>query len=188
MGFEYDYSGFLNKGLTEVGKSVVNRMLELGMIVDLNHVSPAGRKDIYKLNENRKRPLVFSHNGLRINCPHEAGTPDEDEVRIIQKYSGVIGVIFMNYWLNETEDRPDFGIANIVKTIKDIARICGGSYDNIAIGSDMDGFTNPVDDLYSAEHMPRLTQAMLDEGISENDIKKILGLNVLRVLKEGWGK
>jgi membrane dipeptidase len=191
IGFDYDYSQFLSKGLTEVGKSVVTRMLELGIVVDLNHVTPAGRKDVYKINEDRgskKRPLIFSHNGIRQNCTGEVITPDEDEIKIIQKCGGIIGVIFMNYWLVKTEDKPDFGINNIVKTIKDIAAICGGSYENIAIGSDMDGFTNPVDDLYSAEHMPRLTQAMLDAGIKEDDIKKVLGLNVIRVLKEGWGK
>ena len=164
-------------------------MLDLGMIVDMNHVTPNGRKDIFEINNSRgsnKRPLVFSHNGLRRNCINEPLCVSDEEVLEIQKCNGVIGVIFMNYWLTGKEKMPDDGIENIIKTIKDIAKICGGSYDNIAIGTDMDGFTQPVDDLYIPSQMIRLTQAMLDEKISSDDIKKVLGGNAMRVLKEGW--
>jgi len=194
LGFNIDYTPFIKKGLTEVGKLVVDLMFDLGIIVDLNHITPTGRQDIFKINDDRKsrglerRPIVFSHSGIRDNCPNEMLTPTKEEIKKIQECRGVIGVIFMNYWLVGKEGMPDDGIINIVKTIKDIAKICGGSYENIAIGSDMDGFTQPVDDLYTSKHMPRLTQALLDEKITSEDIKKILGGNTLRVMKEGWGK
>jgi hypothetical protein len=93
----------------------------------------------------------------------------------------------MKYWLCGSESTPDFGIEHIFNTIKHIAKVCGGSYDNIAIGTDMDGFTQPIDDLYEPSQMVRLTQSMLDAGISEENIKKILGGNALRVMAEGWG-
>jgi len=189
IGFHYKYSAFEDEHLLFIGKAVVDLMLDLGMIVDMNHVTPNGRKDIFEINNSRgsnKRPLVFSHNGLRRNCINEPLCVSDEEVLEIQKCSGVIGVIFMNYWLTGKEKMPDDGIENIIKTIKDIAKICGGSYDNIAIGTDMDGFTQPVDDLYIPSQMIRLTQAMLDEKISSDDIKKVLGGNAMRVLKEGW--
>jgi len=97
-------------------------------------------------------------------------------------------VIFMNYWLVGKDVKPDNGIDNIVKTIKDISVICDGSFDNIAIGTDMDGFTQPVDDLYCSNQMQKLTLAMLQSGIKPDDIKKVLGLNAMRVMSEGWGK
>lgn len=188
-GFHYKYSTFENEHLLFNGKAVVDLMLDLGMIVDMNHVTPNGRKDVFEINNSRgskKRPLVFSHNGLSRNCKNEPLCVSDEEVLEIQKCNGVIGVIFMNYWLTGIEKLPDDGIENIIKTIRDIAAICGGSYDNISIGTDMDGFTQPVDDLYVPSQMIRLTQAMLDENISEENIKKVLGGNAMRVLKEGW--
>jgi len=189
MGFKYDYSKHAGNGLTNIGKAVIERMLELGIIVDLTHVTEKGRSDVYAINDNRgsgKRPLTFTHTGIRPNCPKEVLTPTQEEIKKIQDCNGVIGVIFMNYWLIGDESGPDIGIDNIVKTVKDIAVICGGSYDHVAIGTDMDGFTQPVDDLFSSSQMQKLTQAMLDSGINPDDIKKVLGLNAMRVLKEGW--
>jgi membrane dipeptidase len=60
--------------------------------------------------------------------------------------------------------------------------------EHIAIGSDYDGFTDPPDDLKDASELPFLTQRMLAENIEINDIKKILGGNALRLLRENWGK
>lgn len=189
LKLDYDYGQFESEPLSEIGKEVVRLMLEIGMIIDLNHVSPAGRKEIYQINSelgNRKRPLVFSHNGIRDFCKNELITPCEEEIKIIKDCNGVIGIIFMNYWLIGQEKKPDDGIENIVMTVQRIAEICGGIYDNIAIGTDMDGFTQPVDDLYTPSQMERLTQAMIDAGIGVDNVKKVLGGNVIRVLKEGW--
>ena len=186
LNFTYDYTGNENVGLSDTGKNVVDLMLDKGMIVDLNHVSPRGRKDVFEINSKWKRPLVFSHNGVRNMC-NELICPDDEEIIKIKESGGVIGIIFMNYWLNGSEAEPDYGIDNIINTIKYISNLCG-SFENIAIGSDMDGFTQPVDDLYSSSQMIRLTQAMLDENFSTDDIQKVLGLNALRVLEAGWGK
>ncbi|RPI19267.1 MAG: hypothetical protein EHM58_02090 [Ignavibacteriae bacterium] len=201
MGFHYNYEPNTYIGLTQTGKDVVSLMLDLGMIVDLNHVSPAGRTDVYSLNEARgsgnMRPLVFSHIGIREYIPNELSAPDEREILKIRDCNGVIGVIFMNYWLKGTESGQDEGIDNIIQTIQRIAQICAETsstyeddlnYNHIAIGSDMDGFTQPVDDLYKASQMQRLTQRMLDKGIKEENIKKVLGGNAMRVLELGWGK
>ena len=189
MGLNFDYKKYENEGLTETGKAVVERMLELGMIVDLNHLTPKGRDDVFEINNRRngrKRPLCFTHTGIRLNCPGEKLTPTIEEIKKIRDCRGVIGVIFMKYWLIQDEGKPDPGIEFVIKTIQDIAVICDGKYDNIAIGSDMDGFTEPMDDLFCSKQMPRLTQAMLDANIKPDDIKKVLGLNAMRVLEEGW--
>lgn len=190
--FEYDYTRFKNEGLSEAGKAVVDEMFEAGMIVDLNHVNKKGREDVYRIiNERRQngkriRPVVFSHVGIRDKCNEEVN-PTGDEILQIRSCGGVIGIIFMKYWLVKNEDKPDYGINDIVDTIQDIATICNGEYDTIAIGSDMDGFTQPVDDLYSSECMMRLTDTMIEAGISDDNIKKILGGNAMRVMENGWG-
>jgi membrane dipeptidase len=56
----------------------------------------------------------------------------------------------------------------------------------VGIGSDFDGFTDPPDDLKDASPLPQLTQRLLAEGHSPQAIRKILGGNALRVLKDGW--
>ncbi len=188
LGFKYNYSKHAGSGLTYTGSVVVEKMLELGIIIDLTHMTEKGRLEVFDINEKRgakKRPLTFTHTGIRPNCTNELLTPTTEEIIKIRDCNGVIGVIFMNYWLTGNEGGPDFGISNIVKTVKDIAAICG-SYDNIAIGSDMDGFTQPVDDLFCSSQMQKLTAALMEAGISPADIKKVLGLNALRVLQEGW--
>ncbi|MBK6504120.1 MAG: membrane dipeptidase [Ignavibacteria bacterium] len=190
LNFKYDYSEFVADGLLETGKQIVNHMLDIGIIVDLNHVNAKGRSDVYAINEARgssARPLVFTHTGVRAFCKREMISPDDFEIKEIQKCGGVIGIILMKYWLCGSESTPDFGIEHIINTIRHIANVCGGSYDNISIGTDMDGFTQPVDDLYEPSQMVRLTQAMLSDGIAEENIKKILGGNALRVMAEGWG-
>jgi membrane dipeptidase len=58
----------------------------------------------------------------------------------------------------------------------------------VAIGTDFDGFTDPPDDLPDAAMLPRLTQRLIAEGYSQQEIAKIWGGNTLRVLREGWGK
>ncbi len=191
IGFHYDYKSFENEGLSETGKLVVEKMLELGMIVDLNHVTEKGRAEVFELNKKRnsaKRPLVFTHTGIRLNVPGEKLTPTIEEIKKIRECNGVIGIILMNYWLIGKDVVPDNGLENVVKTINDIAVICDGSYDNIALGSDMDGFTQPIDDLYCSDQMQKLTLAMLQSGIKPDDIKKVLGLNAMRVMSEGWDK
>ncbi len=56
----------------------------------------------------------------------------------------------------------------------------------MAFGSDFDGFTDPPDDLKDISQMPKLTQALLDAGFGDTEIERILGLNMERVLREGW--
>jgi microsomal dipeptidase-like Zn-dependent dipeptidase len=102
-------------GLSKVGYAVVNKMLELGIIVDLTHTNPHARQDIFKLNANR-RPLVFSHSGARKifdkYCPEKYSVyPDykasdfgdynvtDDEIMQIQKCNGLIGIIPEVFWL-----------------------------------------------------------------------------------------
>jgi membrane dipeptidase len=196
FGFSYNYNQFNGKGLKTIGKRIVNEMLDIGMIIDLNHITPAGRSEIFNINEARaakKRPLTFTHNGIRKTCAGELITQDEEEIKIIKKCNGVIGIIFMNYWLNKSTSDHENGVQYAVQTILNIAEICKDqdgkpNYSHISIGSDLDGFTTPMGDLYCASKMPLLTQAMLNAGISEENIKKVLGLNALRVMEEGWGK
>ncbi|GIW52617.1 MAG: hypothetical protein KatS3mg081_1972 [Gemmatimonadales bacterium] len=61
-----------------------------------------------------------------------------------------------------------------------------GSWDHIVLGSDFDGFTDPPDDIHNASRFPALTELLLRRGMSEPDIRKVLGGNAQRLLEAGW--
>lgn len=186
-----------SKGLTETGRAVVNEMLQMGMIVDLTHCTKVARDEVFSINRARggsMRPLVFSHNGIRELCyiDNEDASemnPDNEEILKIKDCNGVIGLIMDNYWLFGQEEKflqYNPALSHLISTIKYI-KLLTGSYDNIAIGTDYDGFTDPSDDLKDYSRMPYFTKAMINSGISKEDVKKILGGNAMRVLREGWG-
>jgi microsomal dipeptidase-like Zn-dependent dipeptidase len=177
------------RGLTDIGKAVVRRMLDVGIIVDLTHATPAARRDVFTINKEKgapQRPIVFTHVGVRALGPRELMGPDDAELHLVRETNGVVGVIAMNHWLDGTDD-PKNGLRRIVETMKHIRRTIG--IDHVAIGTDFDGFTDPCDDFYDSSMMPSLTQALLHDGtFTHDEIRKILGGNVLRVLRDGWGK
>ncbi len=170
----------LELGLGPIGEPVIEEMLRLGMIVDLTHCTPKARREAYEIGGTR-RPLVFSHVGVQ-PLADDPMSPTEDEIRTIASTGGVIAVIFMNSWLGEHGNKN--GLEAIVATIRQIIEI--GGIDSVAIGSDFDGFTDPPDDLKDIAEMPKLTEALLQAGFSETEIEKILGLNMERVLRDGW--
>ena len=172
----------LTLGLTEFGQQVVEKMVELGMILDICHCTPPARERIYDIVGNRL-PLIASHIGAFEINPSPYNLKDW-EIKKIADTGGVVAVIFMNYWLMPHETKR--GLNFIARTIRHFVDV--GGMDHVAIGTDFDGFTDPPDDLRDASELPKLTQRLLAEGYSSEEIAKIWGENVLRMLREGWGK
>ena len=114
--------------------------------------------------------------------------PTLEELRIIRKHGGVLGLILMNYWvIGKEEDslfKKETGIEYLIETIRQIRHFLG-DFDNIAIGTDLDGFTQVPDDVTHVRKMDRLRQAILKEFGAEA-AEQICHKNVLRVLSIGW--
>ena len=106
------------------------------------------------------------------------------EVKRIARDGGVVGVIFMPYWL--LPHGHGQGLNDIARTIEYFVNVAGE--DAVGLGTDFDGFTTPPEDLKDASEMPRLTQRLLVDGFREESICKILGGNALRAVCDGWGK
>ncbi len=200
-----------DKGLTETGKRVVRRMLKKGILIDLTHMTPQGRSDVFTMveafnmyNGSYKRPVLFTHTGVR-DIVEKYMAPGFDnykymsvtnhEIDRIKACDGVIGIIFMNFWLTGSDthnfktNAADFenGIPYIIETIKHIKQRTG-TYDNIALGSDFDGFADSPADLCNPKDFPKLVACIKEiPGITTADVESIIHGNALRVLEMGWG-
>jgi membrane dipeptidase len=91
-------------------------------------------------------------------------------------------VIFMMHWVDPTVDD---GLDAIWRTVEHVHRVTG-SFDHVALGTDFDGFTDPPDDLPDASYLPRVTRYLAERGVSDADLRRILGGNARRVLETGW--
>jgi membrane dipeptidase len=157
-------------------------MVELRMIPDVTHCTPTARREIYELVANRI-PIVASHIGLQALNPVPYNLEQED-VEAIAASGGVVGVIFMPYWLKKTH--PGKGLPAIWETMDTLRRWCGGSWEHVAIGTDFDGFTDPPDDCDCEAQLPKVEELLEERGLMRPEQEAVLGANARRVVRKGW--
>lgn len=154
-------------GLTPFGRAVISRLDSLSLIIDVAHASPQVVDDVLELST---RPILVSHAGVQATCPGPRNLSD-DQLRRIAATGGVVGIGFWDGAICQPT------MANAAKAIRHAVDVAGE--DHVALGSDFDGSTvEPID----AAGYPRLTQALLDAGLSRPQIAKVMGENVLRLL------
>jgi membrane dipeptidase len=172
--FDNDVAGSMHGvgkgGLTPLGHQVVRRMETLGMIVDLAHASHATVADVLAM---ATRPVVFSHGGVQATCKVNRNLTDE-EITGVAKTGGVIGI---GYWKGAICSTDPKDAARAIAHVRDLVGI-----DHVGLGSDFDGSTTTG---FDASQVVTVTQALLNIGFSETDIRKVTGGNVLRVLRAG---
>ena len=178
----------MNVGLSKLGKLVVERMCDLKMIIDIGHCTPKARSEVYDIVGDRQSRVISSHSGVFEINPDPYNLEDW-ELQWFSQHGGVLGVIFMNYWISPV-DTP-LGIKYIERTINHAIKV--GGTEIVGIGTDFDGFTDPPDEITDMSEIPRLTRYLscLTSGLgkqkySNEVISKILGGNAMRVLREGW--
>ncbi|MBI5245576.1 MAG: dipeptidase [Elusimicrobia bacterium] len=162
-------SGQDKGGLTDFGRSVLRRMEDLGIIIDLAHSSPRLFDDV--LAECRTPPLV-SHTGACSACDNPRNLTDAQLKKLAAK-GGLAGV---GYWKTATGGRDAAAIARSIRIVAETAGIA-----RVALGSDFDGAV-PVP--FDATGIPLVTQALLESGMAEADIAAAMGGNALRFLAE----
>jgi membrane dipeptidase len=178
----FDTGVDLDKGLTEAGRAVVERMVELRMIPDVAHCTPRARAEIYEVVDNRI-PIVATHVGMH-SLNDQAYNLTESDISSIAASGGVAGVIFMPYWLKDPD--PKVGLNAIWQTMQAIRAACDGSWEHVALGTDFDGFTDPPDDCYSSAELPKVRDLLDEKGLSSDEIQGVIGGNARRVLRNGW--
>jgi membrane dipeptidase len=172
----------LQRGLTATGRAVVERMIELRIIPDVAHCTPVARREIYELVADRI-PVAATHVGVQ-SMNSEPYNLDETDVRAIVASGGLVGVIFMPYWLDESHPGP--GLDAIWRTMDKLREWSGDSWNHVALGTDFDGFTDPPDDCDSEAQLPLIRELLETKGVPRQDADAVLGGNARRVLRDGW--
>lgn len=167
----------MNKGLKPFGREAVEYMNELGILVDVSHLSDGGFYDVANIS---KKPFIASHSNARGISPHRRNLTD-DMIRIIGEKGGVIGLNFCASFLNENAQGPNSTIEMMIKHLNYIRNV--GGEDVLALGTDLDGIEGNLE-IDSCNKMPLLFDVLEKAGWSSKLIEKFAYENSLRVIKE----
>lgn len=156
-------------GLTDFGRLTILRMEELGIAIDLAHAAPTLIDEVLDLAST---PVIVSHTGVKGTCDNQRNLDDRRLLRIA-KTGGVVG---LGLWPTAVCGGTPAAWARAVRHAVDVAGI-----DHVGLGSDWDGAVPAIVDAAGVVH---LTDALLQEGFGDDEIRKIMGGNVIRVLRE----
>ncbi len=167
----------MGKGLKPFGIEAIQYMNDLGIIVDVSHLSDGGFYDVAKYS---KKPFVATHSNARSVSPHQRNLTD-DMLKILGETGSVTGLNFCPQFMDADINATHTPISNIVKNAKHIVNV--GGIDCLGIGTDFDGIGG-TQEISNAAMMPLLWDALKKEGFHESEIEKIAYKNVMRVIKE----
>lgn len=165
-------------GLSPRGRALIFELESRGVWLDLAHASKATFWDAVTAHDP-SRPLIVSHTGFSGMTPHWRNLDDE-QGRAIVESGGLLGVLFHSSFLGD----PALGgsVSSIARHLKYGLERFG--VESICLGSDWDGMIATPFDMPTCLELPRLVQALIDEGVNEANIRAILGGNFLRVLRQ----
>ena len=165
------------KPLKPFGREAVERMNELGIIVDVSHLSEGGFWDVADIS---RKPFIASHSCARALCDHSRNLTDA-QLRAVAEHGGIVGVNFNSGFLNGREDyTPN---ADIIRHMDYIRRKAG--IESVALGSDFDGIDCALE-LRDCAGLPSLAGAM-ESVFTDDEIDLISSKNALRVLRDTVG-
>ena len=164
-------------GLSEFGRSAVALMNELGMIVDVSHLSDAGFADVAELSA---KPFVASHSCSRRLCPHRRNLTDE-MFGVIRDKGGLVGINFCREFL---EANGDATAEHILAHTEHFLSLGGEKV--VCMGSDFDG-TDMPDGVTGIESIPALYERFLKANYPESLVEDIFFGNAKQFFSAALG-
>lgn len=164
------------RGLSALGRDYVRKLDEKRILVDLAHINREGFFDAVAAHD-RSLPLIVTHTGVNGVYRHWRNL-DDDQLRAVADTGGTVGIMYQSSFLGPSWFRAK--VDWVVDHLEHVVDVVGD--DHASLGSDWDGGICPPDDMLSCVEFPRLVDAMLRRGWSDQRIRKILGGNFLRVL------
>ena len=160
-------------GLSPFGKEVVAEMNRLGILVDVSH---AAESTFYDALEVSTQPIIASHSSARALCNHPRNLTD-DQLKELAEKQGVVQICLYKGFINEDAEKAS--LTDAIRHINHIVDLIG--INHVGIGSDFDGDGELIGCRASNE-LINITLRLLKDGYKENDIAKIWGGNLLRVM------
>ena len=160
-------------GLTRLGKDLLRRMADLGMVLDLAHIAEPGFWDALDAFDG---PVVVSHANARAVHDHPRNMSD-DQIRAIASRGGVIGTVFYPRFLGE-----EGTFADVVAHVRHLRAVGGPCV--LALGADLDGVTSLPVGFTGVQDLPLVTAALLEAGLPEPEVEGWLGGNWMALLEK----
>lgn len=167
LGEEFD------AGLTPFGAVAIREMNRLGMMVDLSHTSHRTMRQILEI---ARSPVIFSHSTCYELAKNYRNAPD-DVIKQLKTNGGVLMVMFVKRFLNAT-DPEKADVETVVDHIMHIVDLAG--WDHVGIGGDFDGTVTLANGIHSVADYPKLLEAVMRRGATDEQIRKLVGENILR--------
>jgi membrane dipeptidase len=198
-------------GLNDLGRRMVRKMNELGMIVDLSHVSDSTFYDALQVSN---APVMLSHSSARALVDNVRNV-DDDMLLALAENGGIIMINFFDpvvnsalsdsfmdavykrmggrsgslntiwnviYEMKAEQGLPGASLEDVVDHIDHAVQVAG--IDHVGLGSDFDGVFDLPAGLQDVTRLPWITYELMKRGYLEEDLYKILGGNALRVMEE----
>ena len=187
LGLTWDYRnragdgvGVINpSGLTDFGRALVREADRLGIMLDIAHLPPQGVDDVLQVAQG---PVVDSHANASTLCGHRRNLSDA-QLDAVAATGGVVCVAFAPKFI--TPDGLKASLDGVLDHIDYIVRRIG--VDHVGLGSDFDGYKEVTPGLEDVTRLPALTAGLVARGYEEASVRKILGLNLLRVYRQVVG-
>ena len=181
--FGYPHSAVpeeMARGLTDFGREAIAYMGDLGMLIDVSHLSDGGFWDVVSHAGRTKKPFVASHSNCRALASSTRNLTDE-MIRALAECGGVAGLNLEPSFLNaDPRDR----VSRVMRMCDHAEHLVDvGGIECVGIGTDFDGIEGEFE-IADCTGMPRLFEALHDRGFSWDALEKIAHKNVERVLRE----
>ena len=196
------YRGTRRDGLTAFGREVVREANRLGIVLDPSHASAQTYRELFELS---RHPIVISHATCR-DAGKNAGDVTDEQLRALATNGGILCLHFFAHYLRDR----DASIDDLVDHMLHAATVAG--IDHVGLGPDWlhqthtflrihDRFAGlpadyrrppdrplgPLAALADATMLPRLTERLVERDFADDEIRKVLGGNLLRVYQQVWG-